>query len=60
MTARRIPLILGLILGGAATVPAALTPSTGLALGCICLARFFVNAASSGGWTLPAWPPVSG
>ncbi len=52
MTARKIPLILGLVLGGAATVPAALTPSTGLALGCICLAQFFVNAASSGGWAL--------
>ncbi|MHA6799945.1 MFS transporter [Bounagaea algeriensis] len=52
MTARKIPVIGGLLLGGLCTVPVALVPSTGLALTAITGAQFFLNVASGGGWAM--------
>ncbi|MDR5760880.1 MFS transporter [Caballeronia sp. LZ035] len=52
ITSRKWPICVGLIGAAAFTVPAALTPSTTLAVIYISGAMFFINLASGGAWSL--------
>jgi sugar phosphate permease len=56
---RKLPVIGGLIGMAVFTVPAALTGSTAVALGCISLAMFFGNVSTASSWALAtvAAPP---
>lgn len=54
VTARKIPVVGGLVLGGLFSIPTALVPTTGLALAAICGVQLFMNVASAGGWAMAA------
>jgi sugar phosphate permease len=54
VTARKIPVVAGLVLGGLFSIPTALAPTTGLALAAICGVQLFMNIASAGGWAMAA------
>ncbi|SFV12461.1 Sugar phosphate permease [Methylobacterium sp. 174MFSha1.1] len=52
VASRKWPVCVGLLGGGAFTVPAAYTPSVTLAVVYICLAMFFINMASGAAWMM--------
>lgn len=52
--ARKWPVVLGLLVGGLCSLPAALTESTVMSIIWICCAQFFINMASSGAWAMAA------
>ncbi|SDR90883.1 MFS transporter [Microlunatus soli] len=54
VTARKIPVVGGLLVGGLCSIPTALAPTTGWALVAICGVQLFINIASSGGWVMAA------
>lgn len=54
VTARKVPVVGGLLVGGLCSVPTALAPTTTWALVAICGVQLFINIASSGGWAMAA------
>ena len=52
VASRKWPVCVGLLGGGAFTVPAAYTPSVTMAVVYICLAMFFINMASGAAWMM--------
>lgn len=52
IASRKWPVCVGLLGGAAFTLPAIFASSNGVAIGCICVAMFFINMSSAACWTM--------